>query len=334
MKRKNMREKILSQYLLAIPFMFVAALLAFLSGCGGGGGGGSSAAQAESGYIYDSEWTAFNTTPTTLSFPNCVAADSTSVYICDYFNSRVLKINKSGLFILAINPDKDPTDSTAPNPGNISFDTSGNIYITDDANNIAVKYNTSGIKQSAEFKFTDTTPVNTKSVPTDVAVDSTGKVYITDLDLHIVAKYDSTGVMASTAGGTASSSDGKFNSPNGIAIDSSDNLFVADTYNNRIQKLNTSLGFSAKWGTQGGDAGQFSQPAGIAVDSSSVYVADTGNNRIQKFTKAGIYAGSFGGAAAGNGKLNGPVDVAVDPSTGYVYVADASNNRVVVFRPQ
>ena len=71
-------------------------------------------------------------------------------------------------------------------------------------------------------------------------------------------------------------------------MDSSGNVYVADTDNNRIQKFSSSGVFLAKWGSSGSGDGQFNNPWGIAVDSSgNVYVADTGNNRIQKFSSSG-----------------------------------------------
>ena len=79
--------------------------------------------------------------------------------------------------------------------------------------------------------------------------------------------------------------DGQFYSPGGISVDSSGNVYVADTYNNRIQKFDSNGTFITKWGSEGSENGQFDRPEGIAVDSSGkVYVADYGNSRIQKFS--------------------------------------------------
>jgi len=67
-------------------------------------------------------------------------------------------------------------------------------------------------------------------------------------------------------------------------VDSSGNVYVADTGNHRIQKFNASGEFLAKWGSEGTGDGQFDCPYGVAVDSNgNVYVADMGNDRIQKF---------------------------------------------------
>src|SRR3989344_3617807 len=78
--------------------------------------------------------------------------------------------------------------------------------------------------------------------------------------------------------------DGQLNGAHGLWIDSSGNMYVADTYNNRIQKFDSSGNFLMKFGSLGSSDGQLDNPYGVAVDSSgNIYVADSNNNRIQKF---------------------------------------------------
>jgi hypothetical protein len=90
-----------------------------------------------------------------------------------------------------------------------------------------------------------------------------------------------------TKWGSKGSGDGQFGNPSGISIDSSDNVYVADSGNNRIQKFDSNGKFITKWGSTGSGDGQFSTLADIAVDSSgNVYVTDSGNNRIQVFARS------------------------------------------------
>lgn len=80
-----------------------------------------------------------------------------------------------------------------------------------------------------------------------------------------------------------------FNSPDGIAIDGSGNVYVADNDNSRIQKFSLEGTFLFKWGSFGSEDGQFCEMGGIAIDNrGKVYVADLGNHRIQKFTYANL----------------------------------------------
>jgi len=93
-----------------------------------------------------------------------------------------------------------------------------------------------------------------------------------------------------TAWGGSGTGDGQFTHPYGIAIDASDNVFVTDGENNRIQKFDSNGNFLLKWGTFGSGNGQMNSPFGLTVDATgNVYVSDYYNVRIQKFTGAGTY---------------------------------------------
>jgi PKD repeat protein len=97
-----------------------------------------------------------------------------------------------------------------------------------------------------------------------------------------------------TQWGSRGSGDGQFYEPYGVALDSSDNVYVADSYNNRIQKFTSSGKFITKWGSSGSGDGEFNGPESVAVDSSgNVYVADMGNNRIQVFTSKVLPVANF-----------------------------------------
>ncbi len=187
--------------------------------------------------------------------------------------------------------------------------------------------------------------------PNGVAVDGSGNVYVADSSNSTIRKITSTGVVTTLAGsaGQTGSVDGigaaaRFNTPNGVAVDGSGNVYVADTSNGTIRKI-TNTGVVT---TLAGSAGQFSGmdgtgaaahfhfPYGVAVDGSgNVYVADTSNCTIRKITSTGTVttlAGSAGqtgnvdgtGAAA---RFNNPVGVAVD-GNGNVYVCDTNNSTI------
>ena len=169
--------------------------------------------------------------------------------------------------------------------------------------------------------------------PDAITIDSSGNIYITSNSY--IFKYDLSGSFLQKIG-TEGSGDGQFYYPNGIAFDSSDNIYVADGGNNRIQKFDSNWNFIAKWGANGGDGtqgtgdGEFYSPFGIITDSSdNIYVTDQAD-RIQKFDSSGNYISSFGAHGSGPGEFDEPIDIAMDTS-GNFYVLDSSLGTVQKF---
>ena len=140
-------------------------------------------------------------------------------------------------------------------------------------------------------------------------------------------------------------------SPQGVAVDSSGNIYIADTSDNRVLKVTASTGLIttiAGTGTQGysgdgasGTAAALNRPSGVAVDpTGNVIVADTGNSVIRRISTGGTITTTAGNGTPGYGgdgglakasQLNGPTSVAVDPTGGFTYIADSGNNAVRVF---
>ncbi|MCL2760763.1 MAG: NHL repeat-containing protein [Desulfuromonadales bacterium] len=141
---------------------------------------------------------------------------------------------------------------------------------------------------------------------------------------------DGTGAMA------------QFYVPIGVAVDAGGNVYVADSYNNRIRKITptgvvSTLAGSGAYGFADGTgtAVQFKNPQGVAVDAvGNVYVADTLNNSIRKVTPAGLVStlGVTDGTTGAVMLFNYPTDVAVD-AAGNIYVADYSNNSIRKITP-
>jgi DNA-binding beta-propeller fold protein YncE len=116
-----------------------------------------------------------------------------------------------------------------------------------------------------------------------------------------------------------------------VALDSSNNVYVTDVSNARVDKFDRNGNYLSQWGGPGINNGQFDYPAGIAVDrSNNVYVVDSDNNRVEKFTSSGNYLTQWGSSGSGNGQFDLPTAIAVDSSNN-VYVADTSNNRIEKF---
>jgi len=130
-------------------------------------------------------------------------------------------------------------------------------------------------------------------------------------------------------GGRGAGAD-QFHYPTGLAVDRSGILFVADTYNHRIQRITPSGGVAAIGG-RGTARAQFLSPQGVAVDAEdSFYVVEQGGSRVQKFTREGVLTLVFGRAGRAEGELNGPTGIAV-ALTGDIYICDTGNSRVQRF---
>jgi streptogramin lyase len=136
-------------------------------------------------------------------------------------------------------------------------------------------------------------------------------------------------------GGTGSA-DGQFTEPWGVAVDAQSNLYVADTWNHRIQKFDKDLKYVTQWGKpaldlQNPQPYDFWGPRDVAVDAQgNVWVTDTGNSRVLKFDPNGAYLGTLAGPGSETGKLRDPVGIEV-AANGDVYVADGWNSRIQKF---
>ena len=290
-----------------------------------------------------------------FSSPSGVAVDSSgNVYVADASNDRIRKIDPAGVVTTfagsGTSGNNNGTGTAAQffNPYGVAVDSSGNVYVADSTNNRIRKISSTGMVTTfAGSSFGSMNGTGTAAQffnPNGVAVDSSGHVYVADTDNHRIRKISSASVVTTFAGSSAGYRDDTgtaawFNQPQGVAVDSSGNVYVADASNNRIRKISpagvvTTLAGSTSGYMDGGSDAKFNLPSGVAVDSSgNVYVADSNNNRIRKISPTGVvttFAGSSQGdddGALAAAKFNRPIGVAVD-SRGNVYVADTQNNRI------
>jgi sugar lactone lactonase YvrE len=175
--------------------------------------------------------------------------------------------------------------------------------------------------------------------PRGVAVAPDGSVYVADTNNHRIQHFDSSGNLLHSWG-TFSGSDagqapvGTFNEPWGVAVGPDGSVYVADTWNFRIQKFSADGTFLAAWGsfTDSGSGYQLYGPRAVAVDANGrVFVADTGNKRITYYDSDGQYLGEIGGPGFDYGQFDEPVGLAFGLD-GRLYVADTWNRRIQVFQ--
>ena len=187
--------------------------------------------------------------------------------------------------------------------------------------------------------------------PYSLAADTAGNIFVADTYNLTIRKITSAGVVTTLAGsvGNVGSADGtgsaaRFRYPEGIAVDTAGNLFVADTFNSTIRKVTSAGVVTTLAGTAGstgstdgtGSAARFKRPLDITVDTAgNVFVVDTENHTIRKITSAGVVttiAGTAGssGSADGTGsaaRFNFPSGISSD-TAGNIFVADQVNNTI------
>ena len=305
-------------------------------------------------------------TAISLDRPTGVAYDAAgNLYIADTDNFVIREVNLAGMITVVAGTgeqgfggDGGPaTSALLDSPQGIAVDAAGNLYIADSGNH-RIREVTAGVISTIAGTGTcgysgDGGPAAAAALclPTAVAVDSVGGIYIADTNNYRIRKI--AGAIISTVAGNglqAFSGDGGLattagiDSPFGVAVDSAFNIYIADTYNQRVRMvanssgiIGTIAGTGAKNFTSDGAAATaaLALPTGIAVDSSAtVYVADSDNNRIRTIASAQIttIAGTGGEGFSGDtgrpasAELDTPQAVAVFGNS--LTVADTENQAV------
>jgi sugar lactone lactonase YvrE len=205
--------------------------------------------------------------------PMGIAIDSSgNVYVADQVHQRIAKFTSDGIFI------KDWASSI--NPTDIAIDSLDNVYVTEMFDSRIAKFTSDG----TFIKRWNTAPISR-----GIAVDSSDNIWVTSANIgnanYLVQKFTPDGIQLiqwSSAG-----NDG-VNIPTfngyGIAFDSEGKLFIADTFNHRIQKYETNGTLITQFGISGTGDGEFNSPHDLAIDSQDkIFVSDTHNHRVQVF---------------------------------------------------
>jgi RHS repeat-associated protein len=311
-----------------------------------------------------------------IYYPRGIAIDPAgNVYIAEYGNDCIRKVDKNGImttvagsgyFGYGYSGDGGPAiEAQLSFPYEVATDALGNIYIADNGNHRVRKVDLNGIITTVAGNGSyygyggDGGPATQADIPYPgaITVDPSGNLYIVH-DARI-RKVDPNGIITTIAGTGFSgfSGDGgpatqaRLYSPLGIAADASGTLYIADTVNHRIRKIDnsgiiTTVAGSGSSGYYGGgysgDGGPATQallyyPKGVAVDTlGNLYIADSDNHRIRKVHSNGIITTIAGngdivyGGDGGNpteAQVHWPLRVVLDAS-GALYIVDAENHSI------
>jgi sugar lactone lactonase YvrE len=297
----------------------------------------------------------------TFFLPTGIVCDASgNIYVADAGNNMIRKITPAGVVsTLAGTPTKGFKDGTGLGaafeyPAAVAVDANGNVYVADQGNNLIRKVTSAGVVTTLAGTRAAGAANGAGASATfydviGVAVDASGNVYVSDQGNNLIRKITPGGIVSTFAGsGATGSADGtgtaaSFNTPAGITIDASGNLYVADEFNQKIRKITpagvvtTVAGSGAVGNTNGpAAAATFNYPAGVAIDANGIiYVADHSNNIIRAISSTGNVTTFAGTGTFGyqNGlfiasTFGSPTGVAVDPTTGNVFVADNANNLI------
>jgi hypothetical protein len=240
-----------------------------------------------------------------LNRPSAVAVDRAgNLYISDTFNYRIRKVTPAGIIsTIAGNGKQGHGGDNGPameaqliNPYGLAVDSAGNLFVTvghqvrkiEPTGIISTVVGTGSLGYSGDGGLATAAQMGD---PKGLAVDSAGNLYIADYNNNRIRKVTSDGMICTVAGsgtGMVSSSgysgdggkaiEAKLSGPIDVAVDSTGNFYIADSFNNRIRKVTSDGIISKVAGTgskvYGGDGG----PATAA----NLFIADSNNNRIRK----------------------------------------------------
>jgi len=247
-------------------------------------------------------------------------------------------------------------------PQGMALDAAGNMYVADADNSTLRKVTPAGLVttlagKAGYYETVDGTGSDARfNFPFGVAVDHAGNIFVAELGGNVIRKVTAAGAVSTFAGlaGSSGTADGtgsaaRFNGPFGMAVDSADNLYVAEMGNHTIRKItpagvvSTFAGLAGVSGSADGtrSTARFMSPNYLTIDSAGTfYISDTGNHTIRRISPAGdvtTLAGTAGVSGADDGtgpaaSFRNPQGVALD-AAGNIIVSDQVNHIIRKITP-
>lgn len=212
-------------------------------------------------------------------------------------------------------------------PQGLALDDQGNIYIADTGNNRVVKCDADGtfLKEAGGFGWGE----GQFNQPTNLTLDYGLNLYVADSQNKRVSRYDKNLNFISLIQPEPTSDFRGLGMLYGIAVNSAGEIFLSDTENDWLVKLNSFLQYESIFGDFTSGLGALSNPGGIALDrSGKIYVADSGKRRVAVFDAFGNFLKEFGSEV-----LQQPQGLAIN-NAGEILVADSKKNQIFVFNSE
>ena len=304
-----------------------------------------------------------------FSSPDGVTVDNIgNLFIADSQNERIREIDTNGIITTmagngsyGYSEDGIPaTNATVYFPTSVALDSAGNLFIVCEGSDRICKVGTNGIITKVAgggYSYPgDGGPANNAelSIPYGVAVDSANNLFIAEYGSQRIQKVDTNGIITTVAGNGSfgffgdggAATDAELSFPRSVAVDSAGNLFIADSQNCCIRKVDTngiittvagngSLGFFGDGGAA--TNANLSKPYGVSADGAgNLFIADYNNQRIREINTNGIITtvagnGTVGfsgdGGAAIDAALDWPTGVALD-NAGNLFIADQGSQHI------
>lgn len=252
-----------------------------------------------------------------LSGPRGIAVHPVTglIYVADSGNDRICCFTNTGSFVGKFGVTGSGSGQFNL-PTGLAFNAVGTkLYVSDETND----------------KISALDVVTPDSELADVAIDGTGKLYVTDRVAGCFYVLNTSGVVTNTIG-TPGTGNGQFDGPEGIALNGSDDVYVVDRGNHRVQRFTAAtFAYAAQTGGLGPGNGTFNGPAGLAIDAGNrLFVVDTGNRIVQILDSALAWTKSFGGYGNSDGQFQTPWAAAFDRE-GRLWVTDRARKDVQAF---
>ena len=288
--------------------------------------GGDGAAGGALPLVLVTTWGGFGTAPGQFVEPSSVELDSAGfVYVAGHEN-RVQKFTREGELVL-IWGTNGPGDGEFDHPHGLAIDRARGdiVYVGDQENHRMQVFDADGTfrRQWSDPQF--------KHIH-DVGIDpATGDVFIGDYELHVLQRFTATGTPLGELGGMGAGP-GRFFGIWGVSTDSAGNIYVADTFNRRIQKLAPDGSFVAEWTSYEGTP--FVKPTGVFVDARDiVYVCDSLAETVILFDREGGVVDRWSLRDV-LGQPSEPEDIVLDSTGEHIYVVEVKSHLVHYLQPR